>query len=168
MDTKYNFIGEAEGSKLLVVSDKEAVINYSYKKAKAKERSQADLNLNDFIDVKGWKAIGNKLSSDKVYTVKLKEEIADESEVEEVVEDKSQKIEEAKIEESIVKDSIEEERETDEPKPKKKEEKPKATETPSKETEESGPKEDKSIGAGTTIDLDVKPSKEGDDQLGLF
>ncbi len=60
------FIGDANGSKLLVVSTgKNPVVEVSTKQGKDQ------LNLEEFIDVKGWKALGNRLSMGKVNSVKL-------------------------------------------------------------------------------------------------
>ena len=164
LDTKYSFIGESDGSKLVVVSDKEAIISYTYKKGKSKERSTAEINLQEFIDVKGWKAIGNKLSADKVYTVKLKEEIVPE------VEERKEK-EEDKTEIKTTPEAPKETSKSDKKKGKEEVEKvTEKTETEAKPTKVDEKKEkDESLDAGTTIELDVKPTKpKGDDQLGLF
>ncbi len=67
---RYRFISEESGSKLFfATSKKEPVIQYSYKKGGKKY--EETLNLEAFIDVKGWKALGNKLGEWKVLSTKL-------------------------------------------------------------------------------------------------
>jgi topoisomerase-4 subunit A len=70
---KYTFISEASGSKLYFANVGEiAKINISYKEGK--ESLEKELDLIDFIDIKGWKAMGNKVGDFKVSKVKLLEE----------------------------------------------------------------------------------------------
>ena len=67
--SKYPFISEHRSSKLYFVStNPEATMNYSYKANNIKETE--DLKISDFIDVKGWKALGNKLGEHKLITPK--------------------------------------------------------------------------------------------------
>ena len=67
--TKFNFISESKGSKLYYVSDHpEASLTYAY--MKNKEKIEERLKLSDFIDVKGWRALGNKLGEFKIITSK--------------------------------------------------------------------------------------------------
>ncbi len=71
MDKKYSFISENAGSRLVVVTtQKKPVVEVQTKNSK-KEVLWSNIELNEFIDVKGWKALGNKLSYDKVMKVKL-------------------------------------------------------------------------------------------------
>ena len=83
--TKFNFITESKGSKLYYVSDHpEASVTYAY--MKNKEKIEENLKLSDFIDVKGWRALGNKLGEYKIITSKdTSPEIV--KEVEEAVEE---------------------------------------------------------------------------------
>lgn len=68
---KFTFIGDAQGSKLVVVSTgKNPVVDVSTK------RGKETVNLEEFIDVKGWKALGNRLSMNVVTSVKLVSEEA--------------------------------------------------------------------------------------------
>jgi len=68
---KFKFIGEAQGSKLVVVSaGKNPVIDVNTK------RGKETINIDEFIDVKGWKALGNRLSMNVVTSVKLVSEEA--------------------------------------------------------------------------------------------
>ncbi|ELR68817.1 Topoisomerase IV subunit A [Fulvivirga imtechensis AK7] len=68
---KFGFISEAGGSKLLVVStfDK-PLVEIEYTRGKGNEKQTEQLSLDDLIEVKGWKAIGNRLSSENVKKVK--------------------------------------------------------------------------------------------------
>jgi topoisomerase IV subunit A len=71
-DKKTLFIGEAEGSKLEVVTtEKIPVVELKFSKVKDKELPDEQINLVDFITVKGLKAKGNKLSFSKVKDIKL-------------------------------------------------------------------------------------------------
>lgn len=67
-DQKFVFISEGNGSKLYFASiDKAPVVKYSYKVGTNKE--EKELHLAEFIDVKGWKALGNKLIDAKLLKV---------------------------------------------------------------------------------------------------
>lgn len=85
-DQKFHFINESEGSKLLFVTAKPGpVVNIKYSRTSLEDE---ELVLEEFIDVKGWKATGNKLTDEnirKVEFVSFKEPEA-EPEVEEAVE----------------------------------------------------------------------------------
>lgn len=66
---RFSYLSEHKDSKLLFASiKKEPRIEYSIK-IKGK-KIQGEVNLADFIDVKGWKAVGNKLSDQKLSSVK--------------------------------------------------------------------------------------------------
>jgi topoisomerase IV subunit A len=68
---KLLFISDSQGSKLVVVSTRpQPQVDVAYKTAKgAKETATLDLDV--LIDVKGWKALGNRLSSHTVEKVSL-------------------------------------------------------------------------------------------------
>ena len=71
MDKKYPFISEQSGSRLSVVTtQKKPIVEVQTKNSK-KEIMWSNVELSEFIDVKGWKALGNKLSYDRVMKVKL-------------------------------------------------------------------------------------------------
>ena len=71
MGKKFVFISEAEGSKLIVAStNKDPRIKLSHKDGK-KSKQESELSLVSLIEVKGWKANGNKLTADKVLKVTL-------------------------------------------------------------------------------------------------
>ena len=80
---KKKFISDARGSKLLAVSvADEAKIEVKFKKSKDKVYDPENVELHEFIDVKGWKALGNKLSPKDVASVKLVNEVFKEKEKE--------------------------------------------------------------------------------------
>jgi len=71
IDKPFTFISESEGSKLiLVTSAPHPHITYTVIKGKNKEKEQVTLNLAEFIDVKGWRANGNKLDRRKITSIK--------------------------------------------------------------------------------------------------
>lgn len=81
MGRKVSFISEAPGSNMLVFSFADTpIIDLKYTKGKAKDVFSEEVNLAAFMDVKGMKAIGNKLSAHIVKSVNLKEEIEEERE----------------------------------------------------------------------------------------
>lgn len=58
-DKRFAFISEAKGSKLLFANNsEEAVVTVAYKDGRKNE--ERELDLTEVIDVKGWKAMGNK------------------------------------------------------------------------------------------------------------
>ena len=69
-DHKHKFISEAVTSKLYFVSlnDEDEVICH-YKSGK--EKLTKTIKISEFIDVKGWKALGNKLTEGKLTSVEL-------------------------------------------------------------------------------------------------
>ena len=62
------FIPETAGTKLYFASmDKSPVITYQYNVGKTKETKE--VTLAEFIEVKGWKALGNRLIDSKLIKV---------------------------------------------------------------------------------------------------
>jgi topoisomerase-4 subunit A len=79
VDQKFNFITEASGSKLYYATQEEGiVVKYSYKKGGSKEEEELDLDA--FIDVKGWKALGNKLGDYKILKINELEKDSEQNE----------------------------------------------------------------------------------------
>ncbi|WP_018478088.1 DNA gyrase/topoisomerase IV subunit A [Pontibacter roseus] len=67
---RFPFIPETKNSRLEAVSTHpEPLATISFKRALRGEKETEKLLLNEFIDVKGWKAMGNKLSYFKIYDV---------------------------------------------------------------------------------------------------
>jgi topoisomerase-4 subunit A len=70
-DKKYAFISESEKSKLLYASTLDnPMIDITVLKGKKNEPSTERINIADFIDIKGWKSQGNRLSNAVVKNVK--------------------------------------------------------------------------------------------------
>lgn len=72
IDKKYSFIDESNGSKLEFVSvDAKPRIELQHKSnIKGSDKKETLMNVDELIDVKGWKSTGNKLTSDKVLKIK--------------------------------------------------------------------------------------------------
>lgn len=74
-DKEFGFISESIGSRLVVVTTSETPeVEMDLVKGASKEKVKETVNLEDLIDVKGWKALGNRLSQHKVTGVKLTQE----------------------------------------------------------------------------------------------
>lgn len=72
MDKKFGFISEEKGAKLLLattVPQPQVEVTYTVKGAKERQTMTVDLDM--VIDVKGWKAMGNKISQHSVKKVTL-------------------------------------------------------------------------------------------------
>nr|WP_040664534.1 DNA gyrase/topoisomerase IV subunit A [Nafulsella turpanensis] len=68
----FNFISEAKGSYLALVStDKQPQVELQIEKSGSKEVETTMYDMDMLIDVKGWRAIGNKLSPHKVKKIRL-------------------------------------------------------------------------------------------------
>ncbi|MEZ4909703.1 MAG: DNA gyrase/topoisomerase IV subunit A [Saprospiraceae bacterium] len=90
LDQKFSFIPETNGTKLYFATKKEpCTVQYIYKSGS--EKIEKEVDLIDFIDVKGWKALGNKLVDGKLLSVK---------QINSVIEDDSADIESAKVDEA--------------------------------------------------------------------
>ena len=77
-DKEFNFISEAIGSRLEYVTTNDTPeVEVELVKGKSKEKETEVVNLEDIIDVKGWKALGNRLSQHKVTKVKPVEDPED-------------------------------------------------------------------------------------------
>jgi topoisomerase-4 subunit A len=68
MDIKYSFISESGGSKLYFATTAATPkVKYSHKSGGSKQ--EVELDLESLIDVKGWKASGNKIGEYKVLKI---------------------------------------------------------------------------------------------------
>lgn len=86
-DKKVCFISESEGSQLVLLSqDKYPVIEAVYQSKNPKAREQEEINLAEFIGVKGWKAKGKRLSNLPVKKINILESLPAEEEEEEIQE----------------------------------------------------------------------------------
>lgn len=85
LDKKASFINESEGSRLLFATAKPGpLVNIKYSR---KTLEDQELELEEFIDVKGWRAIGNKLTDEKIRKIEMvsfREPVVEDIEGEEV------------------------------------------------------------------------------------
>jgi topoisomerase-4 subunit A len=70
IDKRFSFISEAKGSKLLLATTIDDV-NFELELDGKGTGKSISLNFNELIDVKGWKAIGNKLPYPKISEARL-------------------------------------------------------------------------------------------------
>jgi topoisomerase IV subunit A len=83
LDKEFGFISEGIGSRLEYASTAESPeIEVDILKGKDKGKETETINLEDLVDVKGWKALGNRLSQYKVTKVRAIEEPEDSSQEE--------------------------------------------------------------------------------------
>ncbi len=69
---KYAFTGENKDNRLLILSiDPQPVIELTVLKGRKKEPATEIVQASTFIDIKGWKSQGNRLSSFEIQRVKL-------------------------------------------------------------------------------------------------
>lgn len=69
LDQRFAFLSDHKSTKLLYASTKDGMeLQYSYRTKTGKEEETVD--ISEFMDVKGWKALGNKLTEYKVTTIK--------------------------------------------------------------------------------------------------
>jgi topoisomerase-4 subunit A len=74
LDKRFQFINEGRNSTLVfgtTHNNPTVEITYRSESTPKGEKETEELNLKDFIDIKGWKSTGNKLPYDKIYKVKL-------------------------------------------------------------------------------------------------
>ncbi len=83
-EKKTSFITDHEESILEVVSsDWLPQIQINFSKIKGKEREPEQINISEFITVKGYKALGNRLTTHKVKSIDTLESLPYEEEIEE-------------------------------------------------------------------------------------
>ncbi len=71
----FSFISEHKDSKLIVTSTGDnPIIEVEYLKGKAKQKFMERQHINDLVEIKGWKARGNRLSKYRVILVDLVEQ----------------------------------------------------------------------------------------------
>jgi len=94
-DKDFGFISESIGSRLEFVSTEDSPeVEVDLVKGKVKDKETEIIALDELIDVKGWKAMGNRLSPHKVSKLRPVEEPetdAGESQEDEVMEPKAKK-----------------------------------------------------------------------------
>ncbi len=146
---KFSFIGESKGSKLQWAGygNESKVLVTINKGNKGVEKKEFD--LQDLIEIKGWKAIGNKFPVEKFSKIELiqSEEIIEE------IQDVSESEEDLKSDSDVklvVKEDIVEKSDT------------------SSNPKSTNKRDDEILKPGTSIELEIKPSKEDSTQLGMF
>jgi topoisomerase-4 subunit A len=72
VDKKFSFISEGKGSRLVVASsDPQPQVEVTFKKTPKDKEETSTYDLDVLTEVRGWKAMGNKLSHYKVQRVKM-------------------------------------------------------------------------------------------------
>ncbi len=72
LDQVYEFLTDHRSTKLFYAGiAQEPLLQYGVRTKKGKETRE--VNLNEFIDVKGWKALGNKLEDSRITDVKVRD-----------------------------------------------------------------------------------------------
>jgi len=72
LDKRYFFISEAKGSKLwLATFQQQPQIEFEFKRDKKSPAEKQVADLDVVVDVKGWKAMGNRLSNFQILSVSL-------------------------------------------------------------------------------------------------
>ncbi|WKZ61490.1 MAG: DNA gyrase/topoisomerase IV subunit A [Cyclobacteriaceae bacterium] len=80
VDKEFGFISETIGSRLVLVTTSDTPeIELELSKGKDKKKVTEVVNLEDVVDVKGWKALGNRLSQFKITKVHLPDEPEDQT-----------------------------------------------------------------------------------------
>jgi topoisomerase-4 subunit A len=98
LNKRYSYLNN-ESSKFLFATLKlNPVVEYAMRVGRKK--MTGELDLTEFIEVKGWKAIGNKFSDNKLYNVELIK--FDEPKVEERMEQKNENNEDSADEEKTL------------------------------------------------------------------
>lgn len=191
LNKRFVFVAEEKGAKMVFVSSRDNLLVEVITGTKRKKERQ-EANLTSFIDVKGWKAIGNKFTTEPVLEVNLlssddegpegpepdpeqpdlpEEEGAlpvsvNESEVDDAAEDAAEAAEAAAPQTASPSPATAAPAEATAPKAPKPPKVSPAAEPPAPEAEQS-------IELGTTIEFDVKKEREqkggdGPQQLSIF
>ncbi len=153
---KFIFISESKGSKLLYASSKEKIVlEVATRKNRVKETSE--LQLDELVGVKGWKAVGNKFLAFPITKIKELSGEAQEVDDAELEETNNTEVSEGK---KISEVSIQE-------KPIGKEEED-TKKTGKRSTPDENQEEDFHAGDQVDLKIDKEQEKNKKDQLGLF
>ncbi|MCH1474004.1 MAG: hypothetical protein L7V85_08840, partial [Bacteroidia bacterium] len=68
---RFSFITEGRGSKMVLVSTHKVPTIELTTKLKSGDKKTETINLMEFIDIKGWKSIGNKICGKEFHKAKL-------------------------------------------------------------------------------------------------
>jgi topoisomerase-4 subunit A len=81
LDKKFLFISDSKGSKLLLATlDKHPRLEFSVQKNAKSPVETEKVLVEEVVDVRGWRAMGNKLTLDKVKDIKWLESLPEEKE----------------------------------------------------------------------------------------
>ncbi len=137
---RFTFINESSGSKLLAATTNEqTMLEFDYRPEKSRKTEQKMVDPKTIIEVKGWKANGNRISIDRVIKARFVPLNPEEKQKEGMT---AAELPEKKNTEST---SLEEPGTSMEP-----------------------PAKSSTFDVGSTIELDVPSQDEQEDQLGLF
>jgi topoisomerase-4 subunit A len=65
LDKEFHFMGEGNSAKLLLITLHEgAIFKFNYHSATGQKKTK-EIKVDDFVTVKGWKSIGNKIPPHK-------------------------------------------------------------------------------------------------------
>ena len=156
-DKRFSFINESKGSSLVIASlSASPVIEVTLVKGKSKEKEVVQTKLDELIDVKGWKATGNKLSQHTVKKVVLLEDKSasmGQNKAPKPTDSSSEVKEEVANEKEEAQPELFEESQGEEKQPEKKKKSAPAKKSSAKGPK-SGNKRDGGYDIGTTIELD--------------
>mgnify|MGYP001823008998 CR=1 FL=1 len=72
---RFSFISEAPGSKAMAATtDQQSMLEYHYRPAKTRKKALKQIDPKSVVEVKGWKANGNRLSPHKVLDARFSSE----------------------------------------------------------------------------------------------
>ncbi|MBD2716821.1 DNA gyrase/topoisomerase IV subunit A [Hymenobacter sp. BT646] len=71
LDKRFTFISEPKGKLLAATANPEPQVEVKLQRDKKADKETEKINLHEFIDVKGWKAMGNKLNYFRIHAVTL-------------------------------------------------------------------------------------------------
>ncbi len=176
VEKKFGFISEEKGSRLeLISSHGLPSFEVSFKKKGSKEIEKETIVFEEFIDVKGWKALGNKLNYHEIkklqwLIVEEPKSDGEDSEDETDSSDDEGPIDEATAKKDVKAAEATSKKEEDTKSVSKDADKEKIQETVKKLKEEFTKDEDDNFDVGSSIELKIeKPKNNNDeDQLGLF
>ena len=64
LDKKFSFIGDAKGAKLVFIStDQRPRVEFSFMRTNKGAVEKSSVQIDEFVETRGWKALGNKLTS---------------------------------------------------------------------------------------------------------
>lgn len=170
---RFTFIGESKGSKLHWAGyGRETELEVTIKKG-SKGVDKKKVDLEELIDIKGWKSIGNKFPIEKFHKLELMGSRSEAKQPDILVKSEEKKADQKEKPGKRV-EVEEEENKDSKPEASKKVEKEESKNTKKDDPNADSDKQDTSskegdtLSPGTSIELDVKPKKDDNSQLGMF